>query len=56
MVETYTEPISLKITPLMLADLKKLAKKEERPLSSIIRVLLAEIILMRKREGTFPED
>ncbi|MFZ2633994.1 MAG: ribbon-helix-helix protein, CopG family [Desulfosalsimonadaceae bacterium] len=56
MVETYTRLISLKITELMLDDLQKLAKKEERPLSSIVRVLLTEAINIRKKEGKFPED
>ena len=56
MTETYTELISLKITGLMLEDLKKLANHESRPVSNMIRVLLTESISRRKMEGTFPED
>ena len=56
MVETYTKPISLKIADQMFDDLQKLAKVEERPLSSMIRVLLTEGINTRKLDGRFPED
>jgi hypothetical protein len=56
MTEIYTELVSVKIELLMLDDLKKLAKQEQRTISNMVRVLLTEIINRRKQEGTFPED
>jgi hypothetical protein len=56
MTEKYKKLISLKITKLMLDDLKKLAAHDQRSVSDVIRLLLTAAINTRKANGTFPED
>ena len=44
----YTELISTKITPEMLAELQDLAEKDDRTVSNMVRVLITEALFHRK--------
>jgi len=51
----YTETITIKITKEMLEDLKLIAERDDRPVSSMVRIILTKHINILKSKGEFSD-